>query len=221
VLPDIVLPTVWNYAKDIGESSLEHPLVCDPIKSASYDKLDLVQPYLGDLLKNSTTRVATNKDFDYVREEIAKFRKQQEDKTVSLNEKQRQAEMEENKARDKARNKERLARKEPDEKVYEISLKQADLPGLPPPVQKTNSPARMAATAGTNFPGNTTAMDLSPAAKLSAAGHMSTNASIAKVADEDQAPAVDVNLIEAERILQDYISSMQKRGTLTATHSVL
>jgi len=42
VLPDIVLPSVLNYAKDIGESSMEHPLEYDTIKSAEYDKLNLV-----------------------------------------------------------------------------------------------------------------------------------------------------------------------------------
>ena len=216
VLPDIVLPTVWNYSKDIGESSLEHPLECDTIKSADFDKLNLVQPYLSDLLKNSTTRVATNKDFDYVREEIEKFRKQQEDKTVSLNEKQRRQEMDETKARDKAHNKERLARKEPEEKVYEISLKQADLPGLPAPVQKTNTLALVTGSSTTNFQLNLVGLD------MSTAGHKAA-AKTSSVADPDEelAPAVDVNLNEAEHILEDYISLMQKHGTLTSTHSAL
>ena len=216
VLPDIVLPTVWNYSKDIGESALEHPLECDTIKSADFDKLNLVQPYLSDLLKNSTTRVATNKDFDYVREEIEKFRKQQEDKTVSLNEKQRRQEMEETKARDKARNKERLARKEAEEKVYEISLKQAELPGLPAPVQKTNTLALVTGSSTTNFQLNLVGLD------MSTAGHKAA-AKTSSVADPDEelAPAVDVNLNEAEHILEDYISLMQKHGTLTSTHSAL
>ncbi|MFO1487445.1 MAG: carboxy terminal-processing peptidase [Verrucomicrobiota bacterium] len=196
VLPDIVLPTVWNYSKDIGENALDHPLECDKIAAAPYDRVNLVQPYLPELLKSSTSRIATNKDFEYVREEIERFRKQQEDKTVSLNEKQRRKEMQENQARDKARNKERLARKEPEQKVYELTLKQADLPGLPAPVQKTNSLAKVSTktSGGTNFLTATASTD----------------------PDDEQAPANDVNLLEAEHILEDYISLMQKRGTITS-----
>ena len=201
VLPDIVLPTVWNYSKDIGESALEHPLECDTIAGADYDKLDLVQPYLSDLLKHTNERMATNKDFAYVYEEIEKFRKQQEDKTISLNEQQRRKEMDENEARDKARNKERLTRKEPDEKVYEITLKQADLPGLPPPDQKTNSLAAkplVMSGAGTNI--------------------ASAAASATVESDEATAPVADTDLDEAERILLDYISLLQKRAMLTVNH---
>lgn len=216
VLPDIVLPSVWNFSKDIGESSLEHPLECDTIKSAAFDKLDLVQPYLGDLLKFSSTRVATNQEFNYVRDDIERFRKREADKTVSLNEKQRLKEMAEDKARADAQKKERLARKEADEKVYEISLKQADLPGLPAPVQKTNAPALAAA--------DPDALDSALAATNSRThlarrvpGHSPGNS---LTADEEPAP-VDVNLMEAEHILEDYISLMQKRGLLTATHSAL
>lgn len=200
VLPDIVLPNVWNYSKDIGENALEHPLECDTIPGANFDKLDLVQPYLGDLLKRSTARVSANKDYDYVREEIEKFRKRQEDKTISLNEKQRLKEMAEDKARAEAQKKERLARKEPTETVYEITLKLADLPGLPPPVQKTNS----------------LALVTSPQGKESA----STATNSVALAEDEQPPAVDVNLSEAERILADYISLMQKRGLLTSNRSI-
>lgn len=230
VLPDIVLPTVWNYSKDIGESSLEHPLECDTIKSAAYDKLDLVQPYLGDLLKRSTTRVATNRDFDYVREDIERFRKREADKTISLNEKLRLKEMAEDTARADAQKKERLARKEPDEKVYEISLKQADLPGLPPPVQKTNllainyssNASIVSVSFDTNFPSSFAATNSSTRLAKHDTGH-STNCGTNSVAaaDEEQPPVVDVNLDEAEHILEDYIGLMQKRGLLTATRPTL
>jgi carboxyl-terminal processing protease len=201
VLPDIVLPNVWNYSKDIGESSLEHPLECDTIASADYDKLDLVQPYLSDLLKHTNERMATNKDFAYVYEEIEKFRKRQEDKTISLNEQQRLKEMEENEARDKAYNKERLARKETNEKVYTITLKQADLAVLPPPDQMTNSLAAKPVTgsgAGTNL--------------------ASAAVSATVESDEVTAPAADTDLDESERILLDYILLLQKRAMLTVNH---
>jgi carboxyl-terminal processing protease len=201
VMPDIVLPSIWNYSKDIGESSLEHPLDCDTIASADYERLNMVQPYLSELLKRSAARVATNQDFVYVRQDIEKFRKQQDDKTISLNERTRLKEIEENDAREKARNKERLARKESPEKDYTITLKQADLPGLPAPDAKTNSVALNDAAhgAGTNVAANETGMD----------------------ADDDvKAPGVDVDLSESEHILEDYIALLQKRGMLTVNQSV-
>ena len=94
---------------------------------------------LGELLRRSNQRISTNQDFTYIREDIQQFRKTQADKTVSLNEKERLKEKEELDARQKARDKERLARKESDEKIYELTMRLAALPGLPPPVAKTNA----------------------------------------------------------------------------------
>ena len=60
--------------------------------------------------KRSTERVATDKEFSYIRQDIEFFKKQQADKTISLNEQVRLKEKEEADARAKARDKERLAR---------------------------------------------------------------------------------------------------------------
>ena len=136
VIPDIVLPSVANESKDIGESALDNPLPWDTIPGAKYDHFNLVEPYLGELRRRSVDRVAADKEFAYVREDIELFKKHQADKTISLNEQQRLKEQEENEARQKARDKERLTRPEPQQKVYEITLKLADQPGLPPPVAK-------------------------------------------------------------------------------------
>jgi carboxyl-terminal processing protease len=194
VLPDIVLPSRLNYAKDIGESALENPLRTDPVQGARFEKLDLVQPYLSELLKRSSERVATNRDYDYVREDIELFRKQQADKTISLNEKERLKEQAEAEARQKAREKELRARPEPEEKVYEITLKEAALPGLPAPLQKTNSAALKARAArealGTNTVSVATAM---PAGSVDEA-------------DGADKPAVpDAAMNEAKQILMDYL----------------
>ena len=53
VIPDIVLPSVANESKDIGESALENPLPGDTIASAKYDHFNLVEPYLPELRKRS------------------------------------------------------------------------------------------------------------------------------------------------------------------------
>ena len=142
VTPDIVLPSIFNDSKDFGESSLENPLPWDTIKSSKYQNLNRVEPYLVELRKQSTDRITTDTDFSYIREDIEVIKKQQADKTVSLFEKQLLQEKQEADARKKLRDKERHARKDPQEKVYEISLKMADKPGLPPPVEKTNTLAK-------------------------------------------------------------------------------
>ena len=208
VVPDIVLPSIANESKDIGEGSLDNALKWDEIRSAKYDSLNLVQPYLADLRNRSTRRVAADKEFAYVREDIERFKKQQADKTLSLNEHVRLKENEDLEARSKARDQERRSRPEPPEKVYELSLKQVDLPGLPPPVARTNA-----------------ALSSVPAG--APAGHPAASAgSASAVAAEDDSedpaeppsPATDAPLSEAEHILLDYLSVLPKGNLVTAGH---
>jgi carboxyl-terminal processing protease len=202
VIPDIILPSVANESKDIGEGALENPLPWDTIPAARYDHFNLVEPYLPDLRRRSAERVAADKDFGYVREDIEQFRKHQADKTISLNEKQRLKEQEEAEARQKARDKERLARPEPREKVYEITLKQADLPGLPPPVARTNAAAEK--------------LTLRTGSDTNSASAVAPGAEDPDEAEAEKPPATDPTLQEAERILVDYFSLLPKGNLLTA-----
>ncbi len=209
VMPDIVLPSVANESKDIGEAALENPLPWDTIPSSRYDQFNLVEPYLPELRKRSGERIAADKEYAYMREDIEQFKKRQADKTISLNQNQRLKEQEEAEARQKARDKERLARQEPPQKVYELSLKQAALPGLPPPVAKTNAAlAKLSERPG---------VGLSGASTNSAAATASTP--IADGLDEAEAekPApTDAPLVEAEHILIDYLSLLPK-GNLVSS----
>jgi carboxyl-terminal processing protease len=187
VTSDIVLPSKLNYMKDIGESSLENALGHDKIPPAKYEPFNLTGPFLAELLRLSSERVATNQDFAYIREDIEQFRKLQAENSVSLNEQVRIEEWEEEDARQRARDQERLARRDQEPVVYELTLKQVDLPGLPPPVEKTNN-----ATA--KIEGATTP-----------AGH-----------DEETPPVVDAPLEETERILVDYINLLARKGLAAA-----
>ena len=208
VVPDIVLPSVANESKDIGEGSLDNALKWDEIRSAKYDSLNLVQPYLAELRNRSTRRVAADKEFAYVREDIERFKKQQADKTLSLNEHARLKENEDIEARNKVRDQERRSRPELPEKVYELTLKQVDLPGLPPPVARTNAV-------------------LSGVPAGAPAGHPAASASSAPVvaAEDDSedpaeppSPATDAPLSEAEHILLDYLSLLPKGNLVTTGH---
>jgi carboxyl-terminal processing protease len=211
VKPDIILPSILNEMKDIGEKALDNPLPWDTIRSAKYDHLSMVAPYLPELQRRTVERMASEKDFDYIREDIAKFKKDQADKAVSLNEKQRLKEIEENEARDKARDKERLARAEPQEKVYELTLKQAEQPGLPPPVQHTNT--MVAKITGGKVP--VTGGVGTNSASVTASANFHSGEPGVEADDEEKPPAVDVPLEEAEHILVDYISVLPKESAMT------
>jgi len=192
VLPDIVLPSWLNYSKDIGEAALENALPWDTISPARFTKLDLVDPFLPELARRSNERVNVSREYAYVREDIERFRKRQEDKTISLNEQERLHEKDADEQREKLRNKERLARQEPDMTVYDITLKLADQPGLPSPVAKTNALT----------------------AKISA--NVTTQKSDEDEAEDEKPPAQDTALQEAQHILVDYIGLLAKRAVATA-----
>jgi carboxyl-terminal processing protease len=192
VTPDIVLPSVLNHSKELGEASLENALRGDTITSAKFDKLDRVTPYLPELHKLSDERVAKSRDFTYIREDIDQYLKRESDKSISLNEKERRAESAEEEARKKARNKERASRKGPKPVVYEISLKQAGVTGLPEPVTTTNSVAKTKAH--------------SSAGSIAATNSRKTD-------EEEAAPDVDPMLDETEAILVDYSHLLGKMIT--------
>ena len=194
VMPDLVLPDVLNYSTQFGESSLENPLPWDTIPSVNYAKLNLVQPYLDELRRRSSDRVATNQDFIYTRQDIGQFQKLQADKTASLNERKRLKERQEADARQKARDQERAARKAPDGKIYELTVRKANEPGLPPPIGETNAVTADSLTAGTN----------------------STQTASTKIAAAPKPPAIDPMLGETERILEDYISLLSSNQMLIA-----
>ena len=186
VTPDIVLPSAANYL-EVGESSQEFALSWDTIPAAPFQKLDRVQPVLEELRRRTEARQATGKDFAYVHEDIDLFRKLQADKSVSLNEAQRLKEKEEADARAKARKAERKLRPESSAKVYEITLRLADQPGLPPPLAKTNEPPA-------TVEGKTADEGQAKVAKDSETE-----------SDEEKAPAIDITLEEAKRVLLDLI----------------
>jgi len=194
VLSDIVLPSKLNYVKEIGESSLDNALQWDQIPGARYDKLNQVSPYLTELLSRSNQRISTNQDFVYIREDIEQFRKLQADKTISLNETERLQELEANDAREKIRNQERLARTTPGPTVYELTLKQVDLPGLPAPVAKTNSlNAKLVGNPDVDHP-------------------VTANLDLGNGPEIETAPVTDAALEEAGQILMDYAGLLSQKG---------
>ncbi len=217
VVPDIILPSVLDFYPEVGESALENPLPWDTIDSADYKKLDRVQPYLPELEKRSVRRVADDKDYDYVREDIEKIKKLVADKTVSLNEQQRLTEKETDDVRARAREKELKSRKHPDETVYPITLKDADLPGLPPALKRTTV-ADGSSSATNAAPATAASGDATNGADIAAKAGADADEAAAKPTDPDDAPPEDrAPLEEAEHILIDYISLMHSGNVLTTS----
>jgi carboxyl-terminal processing protease len=144
VEPDIVLPDVLNHWTDIGEGALENPLPWDSIGGKDFNKFNLVQPYLADLRRQSETRIATNQDFNFIRQGIDEFNQMQAEKTATLNEQEALKERKEIAARKMARDRELAGQGAPNERIYELTVENAGDPGLPPPFVETNSPANIA-----------------------------------------------------------------------------
>jgi carboxyl-terminal processing protease len=216
VVPDIQLPDLLNHLPGIGEKSLENPLPWDTIQSVGYDKLNLVAPYITMLRQRSEARVATNQDFIYIRQDIDRFEKSQEDKTATLNEAQAIRERQADDARSDARAAERAMRPLRDEKIYDITVENAGKPGLPPPepLISTNAIASLIATnANGSVSVMTTNNDFVVGIPLN---RFDPNAAPVGLHSGEVVtqPAPDPTLSETEHILEDYISAMDKSAAL-------
>jgi carboxyl-terminal processing protease len=203
VVPDIVLPDVLNFSSDIGETNLENALPWDilppdSISKIHYDKLNLVQPYLADVRRRSEARTATNEDFNFIQQDIEEFKKVQAEKTATLNEAQALKEREARQTFLNAHEQERASRKPLDEIIYDLTVENANDPGLPP--QETN------AVAGSLIESGKTPAPGAPRKIPTVIGSDATEFQRAEAA----------RLEEAEHILEDYISLLSKNGSLIA-----
>ena len=121
VKPDIVLPSIYDFM-EIGEEHLPNSLEPDKIPAANFQQLDRTQAYVGELKNNSKLRVNESIDFGYVRDDIARYLELKERESISLNEKTRIEEKDQEKKRAEARKSEREARPEQKEAVFLLTL---------------------------------------------------------------------------------------------------
>ena len=212
VVPDIILPDILNYSTEIGETALENALPWDTIPSATYDKLNLVAPYLATLRKESDARVATNQEFIYVRQDIDEFKKLQADTTFVLNERKQLKQREEIAERERERDAERAVSPVPDEKIYDITVENAGLPGLPAPepLLATNEDFSLISS---NANGSVCIMTTNNEVLTGIPLPAQTNAP-AEVITKTQ--PVDPWLHETENILENYVSLFSTGSSLIA-----
>lgn len=210
VMPDIVLPDIYNYSTQIGESNLDNPLPWDTIQPASYDKLNLVAPYLAELRAHSDSRVATNQDFTYVRQDIEQYKKTQAERTATLNEHEAIKQREDDAAKNHTRELERASRPDPRIKIYDLTVKNSTEPGLPPALNwlgETND-LQIIRQASSQLPKQEVQ------ALTNGVPSLEKPAS-PELGKKPTPPPFDPMLDESEHILEDYISLLQKSGNLT------
>jgi carboxyl-terminal processing protease len=196
VLADITLPSTWNDSSEVGESNLVNHLPYDTIASSHYHAVNMVQPALAEkLAKNSSQRIATNKEFAYIRDDIQRLRKQRDEKTLSLNEKQQLADRAKIVGDHKQREAERAARKTVEPKVYEFTVKQAGEPGLPPATKQTNDVD--SASLDLDLTTDSTSSKSDPVSEA--------------LSSELNVHAENTRLQEAENILIDYIALLKEQ----------
>ncbi len=185
VKADIVIPSLSDLP-EIGESDLGNPLPWDTISSAKFTPSGTISGSIEALRTRSAERVTIDPDFKELADDIVRYKKIREDKTVSLNEALRQKEKTELKARLEAVKEARIARATPAPDTYEITLKTVGKPGLGE-IKKPEPPKP-----------DPNADDADP--------------DFAGLADM---PADDIVLREAERILLDYANLLKGRPLVT------
>jgi len=190
VTPDIILPSILDQM-DLGEASLPNALPADFITPVPYTHMKQVEPFVAELRKRSANRVLQSQDFGYLREDIERYRKQKAEKVVSLNEQQRNKELDDDKARKEARKTERAARSKPAQKIFDLTLDSVNKgKGLVPVGAGGKDNEALAST---------------DAPKASADPSVD-----AEVENLDKEPEIDVHLDEGLNILRDFIQLREK-----------
>ncbi len=130
VLPDIDFPAIYD-KDEIGESSLPEALPWDEISNADYKDSPDFKDVLPALKQQHAQRSASNPDFRYIQETIARIDKKKDKKVVSLNLAKRQKEYQQSRQEQlDIENRRRLAKgEEPYKSIKELDEKE-DVLGL-------------------------------------------------------------------------------------------
>ena len=102
VTPDILFPSASD-AERLGESRFDNALPWTQVKAADYSPAGDLQVLLPILLPLHEARVKTDRDFQYLQEDIAEIKLQREKNLITLNEAARREERDAQEARLKSR----------------------------------------------------------------------------------------------------------------------
>lgn len=137
VIPDVTLPSIYDVLER-GEASLKFPLAWDEVAKLRYNPTQKEGGFpVSELQKRSDSRVEEDLDFQYLREDMNRLKKQLDENAISLNIEKRRAENEKTRDRTKTRNAKRrevYATMEAEQgealKVYKLTLDNVDAAGL-------------------------------------------------------------------------------------------
>jgi carboxyl-terminal processing protease len=195
VVPDLVLPSPTDKLK-VGESEMPNALPFDEVAPAAYEHLDRVTPYVTALRDASVKRIAADKEFVWLQQDIQRYKERLANPNVSLNEQQRRAEKAADDAQAEARKKERTARQLPAQTQYEITLKNVGMAGLPKPA-KAGAALNHTAEEG-----------------------LENESEPVEQSDTGKELKTDSTLDESKRILVDYIGLLKNSPQATIAHQV-
>jgi carboxyl-terminal processing protease len=125
VLPDLHIPYYGDISEST-ESSQKSALPYDEVEPAPYGRSEFFKTHLPALSRASASRVASSREFQWIKEDMKRWEKQRKDKALSLNEKKRLDERKSDEDRAEARKKERAARKDKGYASEEITLAMLD-----------------------------------------------------------------------------------------------
>ena len=136
VIPDVQLPSLRD-VMEIGEDSLPNAMPYDTIPARTFTYATKTPLPLNEVRSRVETRIAANPEFQYVLEDTTRLKERIDRNTISLNEKERQTELDENRTRVEARKVERKARLDDLAKAakagfdqYRLTLDNVDKPEL-------------------------------------------------------------------------------------------
>lgn len=136
VIPDIQLPSIRDIM-EIGEDSLPHAMPYDTIPARTYTYASKTPLPIAEVKTRVDDRIAANPEFQYVIEDTKRLKERIDKNSISLNEKERQTELNENKARNETRKTDRkarvaqLAEKSKDNfQLFRLTLDNVDKPAL-------------------------------------------------------------------------------------------
>ncbi|KKA45752.1 carboxy terminal-processing peptidase [Salinivibrio sp. KP-1] len=93
VVPDIVFPSPVS-PDETGESVEENALPWDRIEKADYQPRSLPDSVLNTISEKHKARIKDDREFDFIRQDIARYQEEKDKNTISLNEDARRKEME-------------------------------------------------------------------------------------------------------------------------------
>jgi len=122
------VPSIYDHP-DLGERALKDPMPYDEVEPAQFDKWE--RPlYIKELRARSGVRIASDREFRWIADDLARTKQKIADNTLSLDEKVRRQELADEKARVDKRTAERARHPRPSGKDYLITLDNVDKPKL-------------------------------------------------------------------------------------------